>query len=402
MKRSIRKITNPSLKKHFLTLSFYLLGLTLPWQLGKHFWPGFSYVNGLRIDYLSPTVYLNDIILWSLLLVALITGYFQQNKQKKVGWLGLALLLGINYFQAKNPGLFFYRLYQYAKVLGLVFVFSQSRPKQIKTFFSGLSLSILLAFILSVGQIYHQGSLQGLWYFFGERSFTVNSPGISTVSLNGQKFLRAYAFFSHPNSLAGFFLPLVFIYLALMKPVLAIITIILIVLAFSKFYLVILALGLAYWFVPKKNSCRLCLLAKTMFVLWLVWLALMVKNDPFSLSSRLGSVLPALQFIILHPFGTGLGHYLQPRLPPFPQPVHNVFLLLTLEWGWFVWLWLIVPAKRLWVKLKNNRLSKVVLLILILSAGFDHYLITLNQNLLLLGVLLGLFIGPWSKTQTPS
>src|ERR1035437_7520739 len=42
---------------------FYLLILFLPTQLGKHFWPNFSFVYGLRLDYLSPTIYLTDILI---------------------------------------------------------------------------------------------------------------------------------------------------------------------------------------------------------------------------------------------------------------------------------------------------------------------------------------------------
>lgn len=43
-------------------LLFYLLILLLPTQLGYHFWPDFTSVLGLRIDYLSPTIYLTDLI----------------------------------------------------------------------------------------------------------------------------------------------------------------------------------------------------------------------------------------------------------------------------------------------------------------------------------------------------
>src|ERR1035437_5543578 len=42
---------------------FYLLILFLPTQFGKHFWPNSSFVFGLRLDYLSPTVYLTDIFI---------------------------------------------------------------------------------------------------------------------------------------------------------------------------------------------------------------------------------------------------------------------------------------------------------------------------------------------------
>jgi len=36
---------------------FWLLVFLLPVQFGRHFWPEWSYVMGLRIDYLSPTIY---------------------------------------------------------------------------------------------------------------------------------------------------------------------------------------------------------------------------------------------------------------------------------------------------------------------------------------------------------
>src|SRR4051812_29891213 len=48
---------------NFSSLLYFLLLLLLPTQLGKHFWPPFAFVHGLRIDYLSPTVYLTDLLL---------------------------------------------------------------------------------------------------------------------------------------------------------------------------------------------------------------------------------------------------------------------------------------------------------------------------------------------------
>jgi len=47
----------------FLTILF------LPTQLGKHFWPQFSYIYSLRVDYLSPTLYFWDILVMGLLSV---------------------------------------------------------------------------------------------------------------------------------------------------------------------------------------------------------------------------------------------------------------------------------------------------------------------------------------------
>src|SRR3989344_6346282 len=53
----------------FLTILF------LPTQLGRHFWPEFSFIYSLPIDYLSPTLYL-----WDLLVVLLWTVFLLQGK----------------------------------------------------------------------------------------------------------------------------------------------------------------------------------------------------------------------------------------------------------------------------------------------------------------------------------
>ena len=46
----------------------------------------------------------------------------------------------------------------------------------------------------------------GWWWIFGERSFSLATPNIAAIDLWGQKFLRPYATFSHPNALAGWLL----------------------------------------------------------------------------------------------------------------------------------------------------------------------------------------------------
>ena len=58
------KILKVKLHKTF----FYLLIIFLPTQLGKHFWPDWTMVLGLRLDYLSPTLYLTDILILGILI----------------------------------------------------------------------------------------------------------------------------------------------------------------------------------------------------------------------------------------------------------------------------------------------------------------------------------------------
>ncbi|MBI3070230.1 MAG: hypothetical protein HYY87_02915, partial [Candidatus Levybacteria bacterium] len=48
------------------------------------------------------------------------------------------------------------------------------------------------------------GSMGGLFYFFGERAFTSQTPGIANASINGELMLRPYGTFPHPNVLGGY------------------------------------------------------------------------------------------------------------------------------------------------------------------------------------------------------
>src|SRR3989339_156544 len=381
---------------------YWCLGFSLPMQLAKHFWPDFSYLFGMRIDYLSPALYLSDLAILAALTIWIKQHQYINPKLKTAPVLLFLVVLIINFFVASSHYLFFFRLLQYLKIVTLILLFSRINQTQFRFFINGLIVTTWLALVLSVTQIWHQGSMQGLWYFLGERSFTINSPGIATVSLSGHKLLRAYAFFSHPNSLSGFYLPLVFVFLHLKKPLMAITAILLVLLSFSKFTIVLLALSLLFWFWQKNSSCRLCRFGQIGFIIWLILSSFLLKGDPLSLSSRFVSYHQAWLFIVSHSLGLGLGHYLHANLHPFRQPVHNVLLLLTLELGWLIWPFIVYYGQQLFKIAQRNRLSLLLLAVLFSLASFDHYLITLNQNVLLLGVIIGLIIGPWSRRQIPN
>src|SRR5476649_2203358 len=53
----------------FSKLLSYLLIFLLPTQLGIHFWPNFSLLLGIRVDYLSPTLYVTDVVILSLIVI---------------------------------------------------------------------------------------------------------------------------------------------------------------------------------------------------------------------------------------------------------------------------------------------------------------------------------------------
>jgi hypothetical protein len=60
--------------------------------------------------------------------------------------------------------------------------------------------------LLVVAQMANNGSLNGIFYWLGERNFTFNTVGIAQMSVFGRGLIRGYGTFSHPNSLAGFLL----------------------------------------------------------------------------------------------------------------------------------------------------------------------------------------------------
>lgn len=74
-----------------------LLVLLSPSQLGIHFWPEWSLVDGIKIDFLSPTIYFTDL----LFLGTLIISGFQFRKSKFIKLLG-AIFLGLFCFRQRS------------------------------------------------------------------------------------------------------------------------------------------------------------------------------------------------------------------------------------------------------------------------------------------------------------
>jgi len=70
--------------KLFLNRFFFFVFLfLLPTQLGKHWFFSFSYLSGVRSDYLAPTLYLTDVVIIFLAVINYKT-IFNFLKQKKL------------------------------------------------------------------------------------------------------------------------------------------------------------------------------------------------------------------------------------------------------------------------------------------------------------------------------
>jgi O-antigen ligase len=206
-------------------LLFYSLVAFLPTQLGKHFWPDFSFVAGLRIDYLSPTIYFTDVLIASLFILWffrsirawLLSKSKIKNQKSKMHIKDQKFFLFLIYIftilflifnislSGRIPGGLYILLkflemafvgYYTAKFIGVKINF----PKTIAL----LSIGVVFESILSILQFVKQGSIGGLLYFFGERAFNGATPGIANASLNGELVLRPYGTLPHPNVLAGY------------------------------------------------------------------------------------------------------------------------------------------------------------------------------------------------------
>ncbi|MFA6017040.1 MAG: O-antigen ligase family protein [Patescibacteria group bacterium] len=383
---------------------FFLFLLFLPTQLGKHFFLPFSYLSGVRVDYLSPTVYLTDIIVFLLAIINLkIVLKFFKNKKIITG----LLLLLINVLFSKLPMISFY---WFVKIIELLIVFSLTKKMlatlKERSILVTLLFSGLFELFLAIAQLTNKHSIQGVFYYFGERLLSLSTPGVAKAAIQGVEFLRPYGTFSHPNSLAGFFLLLYFFvltykkfnrYLAL-KYLFIFISSILVFVSFSKVAIIsYLILNTSYFILNTKIDCRLCKIARiiVMFVVSLIFLS--ATSDPLTIDKRIELMKNSLNIIVHNPiFGVGLGSYLieQAKFPSkfylfFNQPVHNIFLLFVSEVGLVLSGFLLYKLISQLIKRRLTKDQWMMIFVIIFTGFFDHYWLTLEQNFLLMGLVMG-------------
>jgi hypothetical protein len=190
---------NPDLIEKFL---FFLIIVFLPTQLGRHFWPDFSYIYSLKIDYLAVTLYF-----WEILVYLLWISYILKKRifNKRTGVFLAILFISACYslFFSNNWLVGISRVINWIPA-ALLALYVSSKPASIvkHTILKYLPYSLLIVCVLAFLQ-FILGRTIGLWVL-GERSFDLSTPGIATFNWYGEVFLRPYATFSHPNVLAAF------------------------------------------------------------------------------------------------------------------------------------------------------------------------------------------------------
>ncbi len=380
----------------------YLLVFLLPTQLGKHFFFPFSIINGVRIDYLAPTLYLTDILIFFLFFFYLSDIKIHWNKRIFI----ILSLLVLNVIVALSPWVSLYKGFKYAEIILLFFIISKSKLTS-KFLLITIVLSTLLQFFVAISQILNEHAMQGIMYFFGERYFTISTPGIAKVVLQGKEILRAYGTFSHPNSLAGFYL-LLYTFLLFEKRFNKYITLkycilglssVLIFLSFSKISIIVF-LFMNGIYLLKNSTCKFCTIGKIISLLILSAVFISARGDSESTNKRISLLQDSIKIISSYPFlGVGLGNYViaQSNFPMiysyyFLQPVHNIVLLFLAEVGiplsLFVGYYISGFIKT--IIQKEKQISIVLLVVIGITGFFDHYWLTLQQNMLLFPLVFGL------------
>ncbi len=383
------------------SILLYLLLLLLPVQLGHFFFFNFSYISGVKIDYLAPVLYLSDIIAIVLIAINIRTLYQHTHKSFVI----FILLMFLHIAIAQSPYILLFRIIKMVEIAALSIIAQNLKFEYKKILYILIGMGFL-QLLLALLQMTQGSAMQGIWYFLGERSFDISSASIAKVSVNGLEILRPYGTFSHPNSLAGFYL-LVYTFVlfskkcslyTLPKYILLGICSMLVFLSFSKVAIMTHVLITTYYALRDiRRACWLCNLSKIAVVFFVGFFFSMGHGDPNTIAKRLYLASSSLHILGQHPLGTGLGNYLyaQSHIPnPYPyhflEPVHNIFLLSLTELGIPLFLYavyLLYPyLKRIW----EHDTGRALIMAICITGMFDHYWLTLQQNMLLFPLLFGL------------
>ncbi len=313
-------------------------------------------------------------------------------------------------------------LYGALKIVEMVFLGLMVKRlftlSMVKPFYLSLSVAVIIESLLVFWQFISQQSIGGIWYLLGERTFSVATIGISTVSLGGKEVLRAYGSFPHPNVLA-FFMLCAGVFLAVCASsetkrsqkmwfyAAFICAFFVLLLTFSRVTILAFIAILLTLAVKRFISMRIPLL---ILVCTLAFVFLSI--DRFSVSAlfsedlwqRIHLAKLTLEIASTNLlFGIGINNHLQAQLPlqkeltpMLLQPVHNIYFLTLVQGGLIgvgiVGYGLVKTVQQYRKALKQKptslfypfRYTAFLLFVALLGIGLvDHYFFTLQQGKLI-------------------
>ena len=419
-------------KNVFLNISkklLLLLFLTIPFNLGKHFEISSSFIDGVLVDYLVPTIFFQDVVVLLVIFFWLIGSSFEGIvgrlshlfKRKEVQMsllfvfaLFLATLSSVRFVPSICAWL---RMFLYF----ILFLYILSEIPVEEYFFKILDIisgTVLLLSILGILQFLTDGSVFDNYLIFGEQPYSYSSPDIVRESFLGKSVVPSYGLFRHPNTFGGFlsiFLLWLFSFLQRKKSYLISFLFGTIALVFTLSYLswLVFILGLvSHLFIQKRPKSILkkkytLILITTLVCFLATLLPTMLSANKFespSIHRRIGLAKSSISVFKENPlFGIGFNNIsavkdkynFESSDVRFTQPVHNIFLLLLSEGGiaslsLFI-LFLFFVGKKL-LNSSYFHLFLISFLQIILLGSFDHYLVTSHQTLLLFWLVIAFAI----------
>lgn len=377
---------------------------------------------GRKIDYLAPAISVVDLVLMGYVFLTIATQTAALKRRALWLTLGTTLITFLYFTFVSHSIISFYFGWQILEFVLFSWAVAANRTHWLDCVIP-LALAVTLQTFLAAAQFLRQGSLGGLTYWLGERSFSSTTVGIAQFSVQGRLLLRPYGTFPHPNVLGGFFLVSVVLIMSdLMHRQKQ-------VRLFKQMplrYLLLLAgtsLGVVGIFLSFSRSAWLIgllliggyviknLTPKLAYAGVLLLIFIVTLEEIFI--SRLTSSLvwdtaPLIQRAelwraaksMLHTspfFGVGPGMFIK-NLPTFApqtrllQPVHSIYALVMSETGivGFVLLLMLVAYTSLKGFVKKRWPVLISFFILLGLGIFDHYVITLSQTRLLLALITGL------------
>ena len=401
---------------------FYAVTLSIPFNLGKHFVLESSYVYGKLLDYLIPTIFIQDILIFFLILVSLpkllkfLTISIKYWEFALLTLFIASLILSI--CTAAFPiasWYFLIRLLLY--MLFGFYIFSQVNIlKELPTSLKIFSFLLLFQSILGLAQWLNQGSVFNNYLFFGEQPYSMTTPQIVRVPFGGVTRVPPYGTFRHPNVLAGFLSFCIVFILGLHPkkfyfylPILP--GIICLLLTSSRLGMLSCFLGISLLILPKKFIKPFSIFTLMSCLIFTIYMWVypnlpaffLVENfatDP-SFYRRRNLFLIGWELFRGNPlYGIGLNNFMyyvdkisiSLSLPKFTQPIHNVFLLFLVESGAFAFFLLIsfftLLLEKTFSHFQNpasgrySRLFLVLFISFLPALFFDHFLLTSQQMLL--------------------
>ncbi|MFZ4648576.1 MAG: O-antigen ligase family protein [Patescibacteria group bacterium] len=418
------------MKNNWFSICLAFFAAVLPWQIKYILHPG--QVNAGQNNFLEIAIYGYFLILILFIVSAIYQTIVKKCWPKKISRLDWALLAFMVFiftstFFSPDYGLAFSHFLYFFGGAALLF-FSRLFKREINSrlVVNAFLVSCILSAILGIFQFSIQ-RVPEIKYFVASHQ-VANFSGESVLENGGSRLLRAYGSFDHPNIFGGVMAIALLIVINRIFQVKNQKEWQVLIIAFILFFLALLmSFSRAAWLTfAVALAVRLVInrrqeLFKTLMILGLSaaislvffssysgWLMARVsasgRLENISLEERWTGVKIVTEQILHNPFqSVGLGSYiifLEKKVPNLSawvyQPVHNAWLLLTVEAGFwvtitFLVIWLLVILEN---KKRQAFTASLVAALFVLSF-FDHWLISLP-----FGILFCFFIFSLSGEET--